>query len=411
MWESDIGAFPVSWASQGDEWVFHLSKALVGHEHIRLEGHYGEKVVILGPADETLPSTLRLRPDPAGIRCTVVGDGDDASEDQVRRWCEAAASAAGELGSHNQDYQWQAVLGPNPRRPDVPVPPLAGPARFGPVLLTPGGIQMREWVGSGPAEIRQRRAGYSWPVIASGIVPTYDGTTADLLAKFVVQWTCALLTLLWRQHWLPRIGPQVIAPGSGAPPLRVPQSVGRWDHVEPDSSLPPDFNTYAGTESPLEIPAWAQGAWDVLDSDSTLRTAVGAHYEARGIDFDHPSAAFLGYVAAIEGVGSKLADLTECEICGSHTGARRRFRKALKTALTSKEARELEFAYDLRSATGHDGTLFGTETTLGYGRISAFEYDLRDMFGFTILGEIRNASRLVVTRALMSALGVDVPIE
>lgn len=404
-----MGVVPVSWASQGDEWVFHLSKALVGREHIRLEGNYGEKVVILGPADENLRSSLRVQPDPAGIRCTVFGDEDEADDDQVRRWRDAAAKAATELGQRDQDYKWQAVLGPNPRRMGLPRPsPLAAQAMLGPVLLAPGGVLLREWAGAGPAEISQHLATYSWPVIASGTVRTYDHAAADILVKFVVHRTCALLTLLLGQHWLPRIGPRVFVPGWGQPPLQIPQSVGSWENTpHPDSSLPADFNTYGGVEPPLVIPAWADGAWGALDSDQVLATAVSAHYEARSMDFDHPSAAFLAYVAAIEGIGSKFAELRECGECGSQTGAGRRFRMALTTVMTKKEARQLTYAYDLRSATAHDGRLFGTEMTLGYGRISAFEYDRRDMFDLFMVGEIRRASRLVVTQALKDALGVD----
>lgn len=149
----------------------------------------------------------------------------------------------------------------------------------------------------------------------------------------------------------------------------------------------------------------------MLDKDPTLRTAVSAHYEARGLDYDHPSAAFLGYVAAIEGIGSNLVDLNRCEHCGAIKDAAKRFRKALKTVMTNKQVSELAYAYGLRSATGHSGTLFGTETTLGYGRISAFEYDLRDTFDFIMLGEIRNASRRVVTNALTAAIGADAAIN
>jgi len=402
VWESDIGVFPVSWASQGDEWVLHLSKTLVGRERIRLEGSYSEKVMSVGPADETLPSTLRVRPDPAGIRCTVVGDGDEPSEDQTQRWREAAATAAAGLGRHDRDYGWQAVLGPNPRRPDLHVPPLAGPARLGPVLLDPGGVQMREWVSSGPAEISEHEPSYSWPVIASGTVRAYDYNAADILAKFAVHRTCALLTLFCGPHWLPRIGPQVFDQRWGVPPLRVPQSVGERGQAEPDNKPLADFNTNDGDE-PLWLPEWTADAWDALDTDRILATAVSAYYEATSMETDHPSAAFLAYVAAIEGIGSKLADLDRCETCKSQKGAGRRFRKALRTVMTANEAGKLAHAYDRRSATAHDGTLFGTEQTLGYPRISAFEYDSRFMFDILMVGQIRRASLRVVTKALSDA--------
>lgn len=93
MWESDIGSFPVSWASQGDEWVFHLCGRSASGK-IPGRGDYRDRAVIVGPADELLPSTLRARPDPDGIRCTVAGDGDEVHQDKVQRWREAASRAA-----------------------------------------------------------------------------------------------------------------------------------------------------------------------------------------------------------------------------------------------------------------------------------------------------------------------------
>jgi hypothetical protein len=100
-----------------------------------------------------------------------------------------------------------------------------------------------------------------------------------------------------------------------------------------------------------------------------VRAALYAYYEAIGLEMDHPSAAFLVYVAAIEGMGARLSDLKRCdccEKCEAQTGAQRRFRKALRTVMSNKEAERLAYAHDLRSKTGHEGQLFGTEGTYGY---------------------------------------------
>lgn len=422
MWESDLGVLPVSWPDQAGEWLSHLPQALTGCGGVGLEGTWAERVVTAKTvAGDRWPSRLLVRPaDTEGIRCIVAGDGDEASEDQVRPWREAAARALAEMGRHDQDFGWQAILGPSPRRLNLlRDSPLDGPARLGPVLLEPGGVQMRERSGSTPADVSQYLPGYpsldlprhSWPVIASGTARSYDAFAADRKARFDAHRTCALLTLLWREHWVPRAGPQIPMPGWSLPPLQVPQSVGVWGHAEPDTSLPADFNTYDGTEPPLAIPEWAQGAWAALDADPVLATAVSAHYEARSLDYDHPSAAYLGYVAAVEGVGTKLVELTRCEECNAFRDAAKRFRKALKTVMTNSQVRKLSYAYDVRSATAHDGTMFGSEETLGHGWMSPFEYDLRSTFGISLLGGIRNASRRVVTRALMNALGVDAAIE
>lgn len=118
----------------------------------------------------------------------------------------------------------------------------------------------------------------------------------------------------------------------------MPQSVGHWeDTLQPDSSLPHGLQYLQRPRAVLKKPG--VGGWGLgrTRHKPVLATAVSAHYEARRMDFDHPSAAFLGYVAAIEGAGSKLVDPAQCEHCGSHTGARRRFRKALRTVMTNKD--------------------------------------------------------------------------
>jgi hypothetical protein len=118
---------------------------------------------------------------------------------------------------------------------------------------------------------------------------------------------------------------------------------------------------------------------------------------------DHPSAAFLVYVAAIEGIGTRLADLKRCdccEKCDAQSGAQRRFRKALKTVMSNKKAEQLAYAYDIRSKTGHEGRLFGSEGTYGYSGFSPFKPDAAGVFDLVMLGEMRNACRSVIAKTL-----------
>lgn len=128
---------------------------------------------------------------------------------------------------------------------------------------------------------------------------SYDRTAADILVRFRVHRTCALVTLLCGPHWLPRIGPHAYDVCWPIPPSRVPQCVGESEHAEHDGSLPEDFNTNDG-DDPMQLPARADGAWDLLNDDQVLAIAVSAHYEASSLEYDHLSAAFLGYVALNE---------------------------------------------------------------------------------------------------------------
>ncbi len=75
----------------------------------------------------------------------------------------------------------------------------------------------------------------------------------------------------------------------------------------------------------------------------------------------------------------------------------KRFREALKTVVASREVRRIAgLAYDLRSHTGHQGSLFGSEKTFGYSpHLSLFNVAGDALFDYVILGELRNASRQV----------------
>jgi hypothetical protein len=163
---------------------------------------------------------------------------------------------------------------------------------------------------------------------------------------------CALLSVILGTCWIPRSGPDVQAPGGPERGLSaVPQSIGSWERTPyTDESLPADFNVYDG-DDPLVLPAWTQHAWDLMEQDETVRRAVHSCYEALGLEMEHPLAAFVVYVATIEGIGARLVKER-----GSNVGARRRFKEALRTVLPDAEVKALaDEAYNVRCQTGHEG--------------------------------------------------------
>jgi hypothetical protein len=72
------------------------------------------------------------------------------------------------------------------------------------------------------------------------------------------------------------------------------------------------------------------------------------------------------------------------------------------TVMTRREVdRVAGIAYDLRSHTGHRGSLFGSEKTFGYTpHLSLFQVADDAVFDYMMLGELGNASRRVLAKAL-----------
>ena len=309
------------------------------------------------------------------------------------------------MGRSDQDFDWRAILGSHPSAPEWhrPSPLAAGDdrasapnpwrhtdARIDRVLSRP----YREALACSLHLARNRLRN----------VHTYSPDFAQYSARGLAHRVCALVSVILGTCWIPR-DPDLQIPGWPEQGLSgVPQSVGPWDSTQfPDESLPADFNVYTGDDS-LVLPAWTPRAWDLIEQDATVRTAVHGCYEALSLEIEHPSAAFLVYVATIEGIGARLVDLKRCKECGSQTGARRRFREALKTVLPADEAKMLaNVAYDTRSKTGHEGQLFGSEQTFGYSKFSLFQFDDADVFDYALLWPMRKACRELIGNMLHGA--------
>lgn len=133
---------------------------------------------------------------------------------------------------------------------------------------------------------------------------------------------------------------------------------------------------------------------------------MNAHYEALRLEADdHRSATHLTFVGAIEGYGMQLVpdEICDCQDHGPHPKgvAEKRFRKALQTVRSNREVKRLAGpAYDARSHTGHRGTLFSSEPTLGFTPARLFDMTADVDFDDGVLAELRTASRKVLTKAL-----------
>ena len=404
MWQQEIGVYPVNFTGQGDEWCHHLTVALTGDSHMAARGTDGTDAVELGPPlVGPVHSKLLVRPDAAGISCVVSGDGDSASADQVEPWRCAADTAVSLLGRQDRVFAWEAIVGTAPRTAGLDRSgPFGESQDFGPVHLASGGVCMREQL------FTERLGGgfgvrHSFPLIASGEYKTYVWDRAAQIAELCLRRTCALLSLVTGAVWIPRSHPAEIAGEAGR--LRVPAVFGYVPPLAGEShagwhgEIPPDAE-------PFRLPGWAEQAWPVLAGDRDLATALNAVYEGMRLEQQHPSLAHLTFVAAIEGFGARFVTDAPCDCRPGCTHqknvAQKRFRKALKTVMTNREVEKIwDTAYTLRSSTGHSGTLFGSERTYGYSHYGSL-FDTADdaIFDYIILGQLRNASRRVIAKAM-----------
>jgi hypothetical protein len=409
VWEQDIGVFPVSFRLQGDEWAHYLRAVFADGEFMPTLGTDGRDPVELGPRlSGPVRSRLLVSPDPGGIRCVVTGE-DDGEPDQVEPWRRAAREAVALLGAGNRVFVWEAVIGTSPRTAGLcRLGPLREPVDLGPVRLTPGDVCMRELVTS------ERKAGFrhgdggfrhSFPVIASGQVRTYAWGPVAMVAELCLRRACALLSLVTGEVWIPRTPPYELTDREG--PLRVPAVFG---YVPPVPGPAGQETEWTGEVPAVArsfcLPDWVVQAWAALEGDDGLAQAVDAVYEGMRLEPEHPSLAHLTFVAATEGLGKRFVPDAPCDCipgCKHEKGvAQKRFRKALKTVMSNREVDQIaRIAYDIRSSTGHEGTLFGSERVFGYFHdLSFFGMPDYAVFNDEILGRLRNASREVLARAL-----------
>ncbi|MEU9411625.1 hypothetical protein AB0E08_38840 [Streptomyces sp. NPDC048281] len=404
MWEQDIGVFPVRFRDQGDEFAHHVSAEFGDPRFMAATGSNGSSPVELGPPlSGEVGSKLVIRSHEGGIACTVAGDSGPASVEEVEPWRRAVQAAVEALGRRDRVFVWEAIIStyPGPLGLDR-VGALAGLRDLGPVALAPGEVLMREFVPTRERLDHGPGVRHTFPLIASGAVRSYAWDPVVSAAHRDLRRACGLLSLVTGKLWIPRTYPAHRTENSER--LCVPVVVGPSGESFPgeadwDGEVPVDAETF-------ELPEWAVRAWQILDADPELDTAVGAHYEALRLQaHGHPSLAHLAFVTAIEGYGMRLVPNAPCRChaeCTHPKGvATARFRRALKTVMTQKEVKQLAgVAYDLRSFTGHRGTLFGSEHTFGFWPMSLFKPGDDSLFDLQMVGELRHASRQVLTKAL-----------
>lgn len=418
----------LSWAEHGQEWLKHLNWQIYINGLDVFGGSDEELLdqIVIRSGEEGLHSELWVsRGDDGQIVCTIVDviegvDFGDPPTDQFEPWHAAILAAAALVGTMPPAV-WNAVLGVRPQheterfRPDLDRRPgaLAAPCSLGPVRLEPGGVAMHEMPDAYPDRIGEDRFPVtSWPLIVEGHatshgedpeIPAFLWPMDERTAQSAAHRTCALLTLVWNECWIVRLGPTRVAPGDRLHVPHLPQGhdLGRSNWAD-GCTLSPEQEPVQPQDR--QLPAWAGAAWSAVDQDTKLAGALSAYYEAWLVETAHPSLAAMLYVTVIEGIGARIVDLTPpCSECGQSKGATKRFYKGLRTVLPRKEADALNrYAYERRSRTAHVGTLHGAETLLGRLPDSEFHFHDTQRFEEGELNQIRQAARDVLIHALQA---------
>jgi hypothetical protein len=132
-----------------------------------------------------------------------------------------------------------------------------------------------------------------------------------------------------------------------------------------------------------------------VDWDDVVRHALASFHEGFLLSERHPSLAAIGFVAALEGLGSRLVDLRTCPECHSKVGSGKRFRAVVAAVRPEDESREIARLYTPRSETAHSGILHGTESSFGVSAMGASFFGMPADWSFVMNGlwRLREAAR------------------
>ncbi len=310
------------------------------------------------------------------------------SEHDLEPWLTALDTAVKRLAEDEPEFNWWAAIGSREAMISD-VPKVVESATLGNITIesaknpyTEGldGLENPHMSGANivssfPLVVRGRSRGYNWDA-------ALDRATRDLNT------ICALLSVELDCHWRIRSQPHI----DEGRAIELPS----WGYGLSDSE---HHIPVLGSMREVRIPSWFERAFALVGEDEILYAAIHSHREGLALVDEHPSLSLICFISAIEGIGAKFEDLQKCEYCNSHTGAGRRFRKALKTVYSNKQMKDLVTAYELRSQTAHAGILHGNETHMGSVRIPFTMFAGRPPsmdFRFNTLWSMRDASKRVL---------------
>ena len=288
------------------------------------------------------------------------------------------------------EFDWWALIGP------VPAPHPAGiiavphnraayldrDYEIGQLTLKPGGRHLTEYLRSEPHQLDGVTWFETWPIIIQGRWP---GELARPLSErtglvgheanlaMVASWlhrAVCLISFATSEGWQVRTA----AVDMTARPPQVPE-----DWPAPPLAHDPGFQP---APEPRPLPSWVTRAWQNLEEDSALSSALSLWHQGMLLTAINPSFGFLAFCSTVEGIAESNAlreqinpEIITCAECGNKPGATARFWATVGLVRNEEQVADLRKRtdpYGRRSATSHGRGLHGIET--GYGRMHMLRY-------------------------------------
>jgi hypothetical protein len=386
--EWSLSPFPhsldVDWEEEGDEWtdyVYELLRARVDLSRWSTshDPETGGRDLTATTRDGRELPRVRLTREKDGMGIRVVGAGELDGRD-IELWTEVIREATAMAGRSHQQFEWTAALGVG--GVVTPGVELTKRCRVGPVWLEPFGRGLAEHWDS--PSLTRAWTSYSFPVKVKGASIGYKWEVAAQAAIGDLHRLVCLLSIAWGEPWTLRERPR------NDDSITLP-ATSEW--------VPPNG-------IPVEVPAWCDGAWTMLDEDEALMHATHAYHQGALAHLRHPSLALLAFVAAIEAIGARYVNLERCDRCGSRIGSRKRFLRAASLVISEDEALALrKLAYDeARSKTAHEGRLHGLEISFGFPPPRYFKPDPSGTFNLVAVRSTKEVAEKLLQRAFRGDL-------
>ncbi|SES10316.1 hypothetical protein SAMN04487818_107335 [Actinokineospora terrae] len=319
------------------------------------------------------------------MACHILGTGIYKEED-VTPWI-ASIRAAIDRISENETRSWQAIISQDPARIDSGLIVLDETTSIGEMVFDAASRPYFELVNG--SNLNSVTHAATFPIHVRGSSTGYSYESCMHEARKSLKLLCSLISLVTRQTWLLRYGPDthMLADGTAIDGL-FPMPEYSIYYPEEAKGLSRNFPV-----APLVITKEIADSWSAVMTDKILREALHTYHEALLLfGHGHESYGLVALVGVVEHLGKDGLE-------GKH-----KFGDALKVALGPELAEEYQkMAYGLRSTTAHGGPLHANE--VAFGRSELFEL-LADHKAQQF-GEVKPVLQVASVRLLRKRLSLE----